>query len=167
MRRGEGVVATDILYWIDQLEALLNEGVRIPLTTKVIIDEDECLNVIDQLRVSIPAEIKRAKRIQQEGQKFVAQGQEEAELIVKRAREQAIRMIEEEDLRTQVEEQVNAIIADAMKEAEQIRQGADAYAMSVLSDLEARISSLHRTIENGIAALRREPQTEDDAAPSS
>jgi len=167
MRRGEGVVATDILYWIDQLEALLNEGVRIPLTTKVVIDEDECLNVIDQLRVSIPAEIKRAKRIQQESQKFVAQGQEEAELIVNRAREQAIRMIDEEDLRTQVEEQVNTIIADAMKEAEQIRQGADAYAMSVLNELESHISSVQRTIENGIAALRRDQQTEDESAPSS
>jgi len=167
MRRGEGVVATDILYWIDQLEALLNEGVRIPLTTKVVIDEDECLNVIDQLRVSIPAEIKRAKRIQQESQKFVAQGQEEAELIVNRAREQAIRMIDEEYLRTQVEEQVNTIIADAMKEAEQIRQGADAYAMSVLNELESHISSVQRTIENGIAALRREQQTEDESAPSS
>ena len=156
----KGVVSIDILYWIDQLEALLNEGMRIPLTTKVILDEDECLNVIDQLRVSLPSEIKKAKRIQQDSQKLVAQGQEDADRIVDVAREQAIRLVEGDDLRAQVEQRVNDIIADAMQDAERIRQGADTYALGVLTDLESRVNSLQKTVENGILAIKKNQEAE-------
>jgi hypothetical protein len=142
------------LYWLDQLETMINESWRIPLTTKLVLDEDECLNIIDKLRVSIPTEIKKAKRIQQEGQKIVVQGQEDADRIVSLAREQAIRMIDSDDMREQVQKRVAAIIEDAQKEAAQIRQGADQYAMQVLSELETRIVALQSTVRNGISALK-------------
>ncbi len=155
----KGVIVVDILHWIDQLETLLNEGWRVPLTTKVVIDGEECLNIIDQMRVSIPTEIRKAKRIQQEGQRIVVQGQEEADRIVTLAREQAIRMLNEDDLRTQVEARVNAILESAKKEAEQVRLGADSYALEVLGELEARISTLKTTVENGIAALKKQQES--------
>jgi vacuolar-type H+-ATPase subunit I/STV1 len=142
------------LYWLDQLEALINESWRVPLTAKLVLDEDECLNIIDKLRVSIPTEIKKAKRIQQEGQKIVVQGQEDADRIVSLAREQAIRMLDGDDAREQVQKRVNAIIADAQKEAVQIRQGADQYALQVLNELETRITALQGTVRNGISALK-------------
>lgn len=151
----KGEVTMDILYWIDQLEALLDEGWRIPLTTKIIIDEDECLNIIDQLRVNIPAEIRKAKQIQQDGQKLIAQGQEEAERILALAREQAGRLLDEEDIRLQTEQRVKAIVENAVKEAEQIRQGADEYALETLSELEAHLAALQKTVRNGLAALSR------------
>lgn len=157
------MVAIDILYWLDQLETLINESWRIPLTTKLVLDEDECLNIIDKLRVSIPTEIKKAKRIQQEGQKIVVQGQEDADRIVSLAREQAIRMLDGDDAREQVQKRVNAIVGDAQKEAVQIRQGADQYALQVLSELEARISALHGTVRNGISALKPDEGDSSDA----
>jgi uncharacterized small protein (DUF1192 family) len=157
------VVEIDILYWLDQLETLINEGWRVPLTTKLVLDEDECLNIIDKLRVSIPTEIKKAKRIQQEGQKIVVQGQEDADRIVSLAREQAIRMIDGDDLREQVQKRVNSIIEDAQKEAVQIRLGADQYALQSLVDLETRVAALHTTVRNGISALNSDEHSEGGA----
>lgn len=165
---GGEVVTIDILDLIDQLELLVSEGWHVPLTTKVVIDEDECLNIIDQLRVSIPAEIKKAKRIQQESQKIVVQGQEEADRIVNMAREQARRLIDEEDLRRQTEERVRAIVEDAMQDAEEIREGASQYAIDVLRELDERLSALQKTVRNGLEALGQRraggqaaPPTED------
>jgi F0F1-type ATP synthase membrane subunit b/b' len=158
------VINIDILYLIDQLEMLLSEGVRIPLTTKVVVDEEECLNIIDQLRVSIPAEIKKAKRIQQQSQKLVIQGQEEADRIVSLARDRAHRLLDEEDLQLQAEEKVQAIVDSAVEEAEQIREGANQYALEVLTELDERLVAMQGTLQNGISTLERRRRLLDQAA---
>lgn len=158
------MINIDILYLIDQLEMLLSEGVRIPLTTKVVVDEEECLNIIDQLRVSIPAEIKKAKRIQQQSQKLVIQGQEEADRIVSLARDRAHRLLDEEDLQLQAEEKVQAIVDSAVEEAEQIREGANQYALEVLTELDERLVAMQGTLQNGISTLERRRRLLDQAA---
>ncbi|NLS77237.1 MAG: ATPase [Chloroflexi bacterium] len=153
------MITIDILYLIDQLEVLLSEGWRVPLTSKVVVDEEECLNIIDQLRVSIPAEIKKAKRIQQESQKLVVEGQQEADRIVSLAREQANNLLNEEELREQANQRVQAIVDNAMTEAKQIRHGADEYAAETLSDLDERLNSLQAVVRNGLTALGKRRQS--------
>ncbi len=160
----EGVITIDILYLIDQLEVLLSEGWRVPLTSKIVVDEEECLNLIDQLRVSIPAEVKKAKRIQQESQKLVVEGQQEADRIVSLAREQANNLLNEEELREQANQRVQAIVDHAMQEAKQIRQGADEYAAETLAELDNRLISIQTIVRNGLAALgKRQSDPEADA----
>ena len=160
------MITIDILYLIDQLEVLLSESWRLPLTTKVVVDEEEFLNIIDQLRVSIPAEIKKGKRIQQESQKLVIQGQEEADRIISLARSQAEQLINEDGLQQQVEQGVQAIVSQATEEAKQIRHGANQYAMEVLTELEDRLVSVRSTLQNGVAALeRRQKAIEEGEGP--
>ena len=151
----EGVITIDILYLIDQLEVLLSESWRLPLTTKVVVDEEEFLNIIDQLRVSIPAEIKKGKRIQQESQKLVIQGQEEADRIISLARSQAEQLIDEEGLQQQVDQRVQAIVSQATEDAMHIRTGANQYAMEVLTELDDRLVNVRSTLRNGVTALER------------
>ena len=79
----------DILHLVDRLEQLINESARWPLTTKRMVEEEQALNLIDQMRVAVPEEIKKAKRIQQEKDRLLAQAQEEAERIKDLAREEA------------------------------------------------------------------------------
>ena len=151
----EGVITIDILYLIDQLEVLLSESWRLPLTTKVVVDEEEFLNIIDQLRVSIPAEIKKGKRIQQESQKLVIQGQEEADRIISLARSQAEQLIDEDDLKEQVDQRVQSIVSQANEDAKLIQHGANQYATEVLAELEERLANILSTLQNGAAALER------------
>ena len=157
-KKREGVIIIDILYLIDQLEVLLSEGWRVPLTSKIVVDEEECLNIIDQLRVSIPAEIKKAKRIQQESQKLVVEGQQEADRIISLAREQANNLLNEEELREQANQRVQAIVDNAMKEARQIREGANEYAAETLSALDDRLIGLQTIVRNGLTALGKRRQ---------
>ena len=49
----------DILQLIDRLEELFNESKAIPLTRNVMVDEDRMLDIIDQMRIAIPEEVKR------------------------------------------------------------------------------------------------------------
>ena len=67
----------DILHLIDRLEVLITEkGFRIPFTANVTIQEDEFLDIIDQMRVSIPEEVKLAKRTEAERDRLLLQAQE-------------------------------------------------------------------------------------------
>lgn len=144
----------DILHLVDRLEALLREGWRIPLTSNVLVDEDDYLDIIDQMRISIPEEIKQARRIQQERERIIAQAQEEAERVVALARERAEDLMNEHDLLREVESRRTKLLEEAQREAEGIRADADEYVIEVLSELEEQLNSFLKTVRNGLATLR-------------
>lgn len=146
----------DILYLLDRLEWVLNKGRRIPFTSNAIIREDECLKLIDQMRVSIPAEIERAKRIDQERDQIIAQAQEEAGRLVTLAEEQAVDALDEHEVLKEAQAQAEAIVEDAQREAEAFKLESEEYVMEVLSDLEDRLKELLSTVHNGIMALQEE-----------
>ena len=67
------MIAIDVLYLVDRLEALLNKGWRVPMSAKTMIDEDEFLDIVDQMRIAFPEEIKQAKKIVQDRDHIIAQ----------------------------------------------------------------------------------------------
>ncbi len=123
------------------------------MTNKAIIERDAALNLIDELRVAVPEEVRAAKRINQEGERIIEKAQEEAERIVARAQEQAAYLIDERGLTEAADDESRRIIAQADEEAGLVRQGADEYAAGVLTDLEAEVTRTLRGIERGIAML--------------
>src|SRR5205807_9205487 len=75
----------DILYLLDQLEEVLGAGSRLPLTSRTLVDEPEILDILDQIRVSIPEEVKAGRRLTQERDQVVADARAEAERILREA----------------------------------------------------------------------------------
>jgi len=148
----------DILYLVDRLEELVNEGWHIPLTTNVVMDEEEFLDVIDQMRISIPEEVKQAKRVQQEKDRLLSQAKEEADRILSLAREQNQALLADHELVKLAEAQKQEIIEEGYREVEVVRGDADAYAADVLGQLEEQLSGLLRTVQNGITALHQQAQ---------
>jgi vacuolar-type H+-ATPase subunit H len=128
-------------------------GRRMPMTNSVVVDQVAALDLIDQLRVAVPEEIRQAKRINEETSRLVERAQEEAERILARAQEQAAFLIEERELTRAAELRSQQIIEDGESEAEDIRQGADAYAASVLVKLEGECVKALQSIRRGLAAL--------------
>lgn len=149
------MTAIDILHLVDRLETLIERGHRIPLTRLVAVDEGTCLDIIDQMRISLPEEIKQAKRIQQERENIVAEGQEEGARIIARAREEAARLVADHELRRQAQQRAERILADAERQAQAIRQGADDYAADILAGLAEELAAVQRTTANGLAALEQ------------
>src|SRR5947209_20164351 len=106
---------------VDRLEAVINGGWRPPMSTKVMIDEREALDVLDLMRTAIPDEIKQARRINQEREKVLAQAQTEANRVITQAQERADRMLAEDQIRTLAEERAREISERARREAEDVR----------------------------------------------
>jgi len=143
----------DIIFLVERLESLIANGKPLPLTKNAIIDRDAALNLIDELRVAVPEEVRAAKRINQEGERIIDKAQEEAERIVARAQEQAAYLIDERGLTEAAEDESRRIIAAAEDDAAQVRQGADDYASGVLQALEGEVTRTLHGIERGIAML--------------
>jgi len=160
------VVDIEIQHLVDRLEALLNESWLIPLTSNRIINEEEYLDIIDQMRITIPAGIKQAKRIQQERERIIAQAQEEAERIVTLAREQAANLTNEHELLKTAETKAEALLEQAQQQAEDIKAGADDYVIEVLSELEEQLMVFLTTVRNGLKAVQRERGIREGASDS-
>jgi bifunctional DNA-binding transcriptional regulator/antitoxin component of YhaV-PrlF toxin-antitoxin module len=135
------------------LERLIAGGRSMPLTSNVIIDQARALDLLDQLRVAVPEEIRAAKRINEETERIVERAQEEGERILARAQEQAAFLIEERELTRAAEIRSAEIITNGQREADEIRRGADEYAQSVLVKLEGECIRALQSIKRGLALL--------------
>ena len=127
----------DILHLVDRLEQLVNAGRRLPLSNKVMMDEQKLWDLIDQMRISIPEEVKKAKRTNQERDRIIAQAHEEAARMVDLKREEAAAMVSEHELAKAADERATTIVERAKRDAESLRADADEYVIQVLDSLGA------------------------------
>ena len=118
-----------------------------------MIDQAYALDLIDQLRMAIPEEIKTAKRVNSEVDRLLEQAREEAEQILARAQEQATYLIEERELTRQADEMGVEIVRQARAEAESTRRGADDYAADALAKLEVEVMRTLKSIRLGLDVL--------------
>jgi len=144
----------DILHLVDRLEELFNESRPLPMMRKVVVDEDKMLSIIDQMRVSIPEEIKKAQQLLAQRDRLIAQGQEEANRTLQLAREKASQLVEKDAIIQSAQVRASQIIEQAKQESEINRIEADQYIITSLSDLEKELEVLLVQVKNGINALQ-------------
>jgi len=155
----------DILQLIDRLEELFNESKNIPLTRNVMVDEDRMLDIIDQMRIAIPEEVKKAQQLLGQRDRVLAQAQEEANRTIELARQKSDELVTKDTVAQDARRRADQIIAQSRVEAENIRADADDYAMNSLTQLEAELERITNQVANGIRLLkdeqsRREPVSE-------
>lgn len=157
----------DIQHLLDRLEEVINGGKHIPLTDQILIDETRALELIDQMRISIPEEIEKARRVMRERERVLAQANEEAARIRELAREKSETLIQRDSITQAAQARATSIIEQSRGEAETVRQDADEYVMDVLSDLEDALMRTLGVVRNGIShvevEIARRPQPGENA----
>jgi vacuolar-type H+-ATPase subunit H len=156
----------DILQLIDRLEELFNESKSIPLTRNVMVDEDRMLDIIDQMRIAIPEEVKKAQQLLGQRDRVLAQAQEEANRTLELARQKADQMVTKEMVAQEASRRAEQILAQARVEAENIRADADDYAMSSLTQLQDELERISNQVTNGIRVLKDELARKESASMS-
>ena len=147
------MIAIEIQLLLDRLEAVLVESRQLPFTSGVLVDRDRCFDIINQMRISIPEEVRKANRLQQERERVIAHANEEAERIIALARQQAAALVGEHEISDQADHKAQVILERAQHEAQDVRRGADDYALSVLKQLEEHLVQQLTTVQNGIDTL--------------
>lgn len=148
----------DILHLVDRLEELFNESRSFLFTHSVIVNEDRMLDIIDQMRVSIPEEIKKAQQVLTQRDRVMAQAQEEANRTITLAREKGEHLLDQNSIVQASQTRADQIIEQAHKDAERIRRDADDYALESLSKIEAELERLLTQVHNGVRTLQTERQ---------
>lgn len=150
-----------------------------PLSAYLVVNEVECLDIIDQMRTAIPLEVKRGERVQQERERIIAQAEEEAGRIVELGKDEAAKMVEEHEIIQAANQRSQTILERAHRDAERLKAEADQYAHGVLISLNdelrvlnGQIKGLMTTVRNGLQNLSQsagaasEPNTEDSEEPA-
>jgi cell division septum initiation protein DivIVA len=156
----------DILYLVDRLENLIAGSRKMPLVNQILIKEGDILNIVDQMRTSIPDEIKQARRIIQEKERILAQAQADATTLLTRAREETERAMNREgllqaaearshELVRQAEEQAHTVIEKAEEHSELLKSDADNYVAETLSNLKDHLASIEMDISRSIISIEK------------
>ena len=160
----------EILYLVDRLENLIASSRRIPLVNQFLVKESDILTIIDQMRTSIPDEIKQARRIIQDKERILTQAQGEANKLMARAREETERALNREGLLRSAEERSQEMLRLADEKAEQLKVEADAYVAETLRALRDHLSGIEMeidrsilSIDKGLASLELVPEGEEGA----
>ncbi|AEF93944.1 vacuolar-type H+-ATPase subunit H [Desulfotomaculum nigrificans CO-1-SRB] len=140
---------------LNELEELIEESPRVPLSKRIMVDENRLLDYLDRIRTSLPEEIRQAKWLMKEREKVLAESKKEAQRML----EDVQREIEKRADNSEIVKQAEQIAAETIKKAEdvaaQIRQGAREYADEILQGLEERFEKIITEIQQGRAELRR------------
>jgi cell division septum initiation protein DivIVA len=146
----------DILHLIDRLEELFNEAKAVPFTHNVVVDEDRMLELIDQMRIAVPDEVKKAQQVVAQRDRVMAQAQEEANRTLTQAREKADQLTHKDMVVQEAQRRAEQIVAQARSDAEAIRIDADNYVVETLMQLEEQLSRLSTQVSNGLRAVQED-----------
>ncbi len=146
----------DILQLIDRLEELFNESKAIPLTRNVMVDEDRMLDIIDQMRIAIPEEVKKAQQLLGQRDRVLAQAQEEANRTLELARQKADQLISKDMVMQEAQRRADQVLAQARAEAENTRADADDYVIQSLTQLQEELERISNQVNNGIRTVKEE-----------
>src|SRR5450432_2313480 len=144
----------DIQHLVDRLEDLIDEGRHLPMTKLTMVDEERALEIIDQMRISVPEEVDKASRILNQKDRLMAQANEEAARVVDLAREKSETLIQRDAIAQAAQNRAANIIEQARQDAEAIRNEADSYVLEVLSELEGHLLKTLTVIRNGINKIQ-------------
>lgn len=156
----------DIQNLVDRLEQTFNESFRIPLTASLVVNEDKVFNIIDQMRVAVPEEVKRANRIESEKDRILAQAKEEAERIRELAKQEAGDLVNRDSVMMTAQQRADNILERARRDAEALRKDADTYVAEVLAQLEDELLRSLTVVRNGLHRVKVEPETAVPASPN-
>jgi len=138
----------ELLELLEQIEDIIESGTTVPFTGgKCLINRDEVLEIIQEIRLKLPDDMKQAKRIAEEKARILAEAQKEAENILNNAENRIAALVDEHEITKKAYEQAEVIISNAKKNAREIRLGTREYADSVLGKVQDILEETLNTIK--------------------
>jgi len=139
----------EIFTLLEALEDILERSKTLPFTNKSVVDRNEILDIIKEVRLKLPDELKQAKWIKEERERIIAEAQKDAEDIVKEAENRIISMIDEHEITKKAYDKKTEIIAEANEMYREITKGTSTYVDGILANIEENMLKLGETL-NGV-----------------
>ncbi len=144
----------EVLTLLETIEEMINRSTGVPLTKKTLIDKDEFLSLVNDIKIKLPDELKQAKWVKEERQKILVDAQKEANQLIKEAENRIIAMIDEHEITKKAYEQKTEIIDSANAFSKDLINGTKKYADDILAELEAALQQKIDTIKDNRKELK-------------
>ena len=144
----------EIFTLLENIEDILEKSKGVPFSNKVLVDKEEILEIISELRLKLPEELKQAKGIKEERQRILVEAQKEADDIVKEAENRIISMIDEHEITKKAYEKKAEIIETANEMSREISKGTKDYADNLLNGIEVSLQEALKIIQNNRNELK-------------
>ena len=155
--RNEQESAPELLYNIDQLEDLVSNGKRVPMSHKVMVDEDEFIHQLDEVRSSIPVEIREAQRLLKERERLIGEAQEQAARIVNDAQRRASVLVSEHTILAEAKQHAEEELRKAEKRRQEEQGRMEVYFLqqiaAVRNAMLATMGDMEETVERSLDTL--------------
>ncbi len=145
----------DIIELIAELEETINKSYEFPFIKKAFVNKEELLNIIGDISLQLPDELRMAKSVAEDRSRILADAQKQADLIIKNAEQKIISMIDEHEITKRATEQANEIVMKAQKNARDIRLGTLEYADNVLQRVDSTLKTMSETLQKSRSELRK------------
>ncbi|MBR2786805.1 MAG: ATPase [Clostridia bacterium] len=144
----------EIFTLLEELEDILESCKTVPFSGKSVVDKEEILEIVKEIRLKLPDELKQAKWIKEERQRILVEAQKEADDIVKEAENRIISMINENEITKKAYEKKAEIIETANEMSREISKGTKDYADNILQGLEVALEDALKIIQNNRKELK-------------
>lgn len=149
----------EIFTFLERLEELIEQGKKVPFTEKCIVEKNELLDIIKEIRLNLPDELNKAKWIKEERERIIAEAQKDADDIVKEAENRIISMIDEHEITKKAYAKKNEIIASANEMYREYSRDAANYADGILSSVEESMAKLAQSLEEVEGSVKEALET--------
>ena len=146
----------EILQLVDQLEDVLNRGLRVPLTSSLMVNEEDCLRLIDQMRISVPSAIKEGERMLSERDRILAEARAEAARVIHEAEALAEEMVGEQHVLMLADTRARDLEEQGYQKALSMVQQAEEYVIGLLQLMSGHLTSAVGEVENGLRTMQEE-----------
>ncbi len=140
----------DILYLVDRLEELVGIGKRVPFSGRVMVEEEQFLALVDQLRIAVPNEIKQAQRVIKERERIIAESQDEAAKILETARKRAEYFVSEQGILNEARQQSEELLRQVEERRHRSKDEIDEFALQQFNKLEEAMREGLEIIDNAV-----------------
>ena len=144
----------EIFTLLETLEDMLEKSRNVPFSGKCVVDKEEILDIIKEIRLKLPEELKQAKWVKEERQRILVEAQNEADEIIKEAENRIISMIDEHEITRKAYEKKVEIIETANEMSREITKGTKDYADKVLSNVETALEDALKVIKDNREELK-------------
>jgi F0F1-type ATP synthase membrane subunit b/b' len=139
----------DLTTRLTQLEELVRDAKSMPLSSSALLNRDEVLDLIEDLKASLPDEIKQARWVVKDREELLAKARRDAEGMVEQARAEQLRLASHEAVMQRAKEEAERIVQEADEDARRLRLEAEDYVDAKLAQLEG---TLQKILEDTIAS---------------
>ncbi|MDO5557704.1 MAG: ATPase [Clostridia bacterium] len=144
----------EIFTLLEAIEDIIERSKNVPFSNKCILDKEELLEIIKEVRLKLPDELKQAKWVKEERQRILDEAKKEAGEIVKEAENRIISMIDDHEITKKAYEQKNEIVEEANEMSREIISGTKEYADSMLSGIETALQEALLIVEKNRKELK-------------